>query len=227
VPSVQIARPDGGDPVQVTAGAARFEPAWCDDRTVCDWCDCEDCGAGVDGPLPCEGHGNWEPAAAVCQNATRPHRLRVGWDSKGKWRWITRRYFDMEEEQLQAHIRKYQIVERLQAAHQRQRNSAGRRTGTFGRDPGPAPTSAFGVPPQRRIPPRPVLAFGVDDAVSSQDLTTRVDELTQQNHQLADQLQQVTTENTAFHARVTQLEDDLAAARTSLRRMTRDENRNP
>ncbi|MFJ9026555.1 hypothetical protein ACIRPU_42430 [Streptomyces sp. NPDC102259] len=132
VPSVQIARPDDGGPVQVTAGAARFEPQWCDNRTVCDWCDCEDCGAGVDGPLPWEGHGKWEPAApfplerfvaAVCQNATRPHRLRVGWDTKGKRRWITRRYFDMEEEQLQAHIRKYQIVERLQTVQQRQQNA--------------------------------------------------------------------------------------------------------
>ncbi|MFI7246355.1 hypothetical protein [Streptomyces qinglanensis] len=41
---------------------------------------------------------------------------------------------------------------------------------------------------------------------------------------LADQLQQTTSENTALHARITELEDDLAAARTSLRRMIRDEN---
>lgn len=80
-------------------------------------------------PLPCEGHGTWEPAApfplerfiaAVCTNATRPHRLRVGWDTKGKWRWTTRRYFELEEEQLQAHIHKYQVVERLLAVQQRQ-----------------------------------------------------------------------------------------------------------
>ncbi|MFJ8028709.1 hypothetical protein [Streptomyces sp. NPDC096311] len=64
------------------------------------------------------------------------------------------------------------------------------------------------------------------DAVSSQDLTTRVDELTQHNHQLADQIQP-TGENTALHARVTELEDDLAAARTSLHLMIRDENLNP
>ncbi|MEQ6028104.1 competence protein CoiA family protein [Streptomyces salinarius] len=129
VPSVRIARPGEGGPVQVTAGAARFEPKWCEDRAVCDLCECEDCGAGVDGPLPCEGHGTWEPAApfplerfvaAICTNATRPHRLRVGWGTKGKWRWITRRYFELEEEQLQAHIRKYQIVERLLAVQQRQ-----------------------------------------------------------------------------------------------------------
>ncbi|WP_331742893.1 DUF6262 family protein (plasmid) [Streptomyces sp. NBC_01136] len=65
------------------------------------------------------------------------------------------------------------------------------------------------------------------DALSSQDLTTRIDELTQHNHQLADQLQQATTENTTLSTRVAQLEDDLAAARTSLRRMIRDENHNP
>ncbi|MGW2689448.1 hypothetical protein ACWC6I_40605 [Streptomyces sp. NPDC001414] len=44
----------------------------------------------------------------------------MGWDTKGAWRWITRRYFQLEEEQLQAHIRKYQIVERLLAVQQRQ-----------------------------------------------------------------------------------------------------------
>ncbi|MFD9051765.1 hypothetical protein [Streptomyces zaomyceticus] len=64
------------------------------------------------------------------------------------------------------------------------------------------------------------------DAASSQNLATRVDELTQHNHRLADQLQQATSENTALHARITELEDDLAAARTSLRRMIRDENLN-
>ncbi|MFJ9975220.1 hypothetical protein [Streptomyces sp. NPDC090621] len=42
------------------------------------------------------------------------------WDTKGEWRWITRRYFQLEEEQLQAHIRTYQIVERLLAVRQRQ-----------------------------------------------------------------------------------------------------------
>ncbi|MCH0543143.1 hypothetical protein I3F58_27040 [Streptomyces sp. MUM 203J] len=64
------------------------------------------------------------------------------------------------------------------------------------------------------------------DAASSQNLATRVDELTQHNHRLADQLQQATSENTALYARITELEDDLAAARISLRRMIRDENLN-
>ncbi|MFC8626773.1 competence protein CoiA family protein [Streptomyces anulatus] len=50
VPSVQTARPDDGV-VQVTAGAARFEPKWCEDRADCSLCECEDCGAGIDGTL--------------------------------------------------------------------------------------------------------------------------------------------------------------------------------
>ncbi|MFB6986097.1 hypothetical protein [Streptomyces sp. NPDC056304] len=65
------------------------------------------------------------------------------------------------------------------------------------------------------------------DVVSTQNLTTRVDELTQHNHHLADRLQQATAEKTTLHTRVAQLEDDLAAARTSLRRMIRHENRSP
>jgi hypothetical protein len=63
------------------------------------------------------------------------------------------------------------------------------------------------------------------DAISTKDLTTRVDELTHHNHELAGQLQQATSENAAFQARVASLEEDLAAARTSLRRMIRNENR--
>lgn len=62
------------------------------------------------------------------------------------------------------------------------------------------------------------------DALATHDLTTRIDELTHHNHQLADQLQQATEENTALHARTASLEQDLAAARTSLRRMIRTEN---
>ncbi|WP_327159547.1 hypothetical protein [Streptomyces zaomyceticus] len=37
VPSVQITRPEDGGPVQITAGAARFEQEWCHDRADCDW----------------------------------------------------------------------------------------------------------------------------------------------------------------------------------------------
>ncbi|WP_371604699.1 hypothetical protein OG345_40160 [Streptomyces sp. NBC_01220] len=62
------------------------------------------------------------------------------------------------------------------------------------------------------------------DALSQQDLNNRIDELTAHNHQLADQLQQATEENTDLRTRATSLEQDLAAARTSLRRMIRNEN---
>ncbi|MEU8837037.1 DUF6262 family protein [Streptomyces sp900116325] len=62
------------------------------------------------------------------------------------------------------------------------------------------------------------------DSLITPDLANRVDELTHHNHQLADQLQQATDENTALHARANSLEQDLAAARTGLRRMIRTEN---
>ncbi|MFE7245993.1 hypothetical protein [Streptomyces sp. NPDC057580] len=62
------------------------------------------------------------------------------------------------------------------------------------------------------------------DALTTPDLAGRVDELTRHNHQLADQLQQATEESTTLRARATSLEQDLAAARTSLRRMIRTEN---
>jgi hypothetical protein len=45
-----------------------------------------------------------------------------------------------------------------------------------------------------------------------------------QNQRLADQIRQTTDENTALKARVAPLDEDLAAARTSLRRMIRNEN---
>ncbi|MFE9952960.1 hypothetical protein ACFYRJ_36615 [Streptomyces sp. NPDC005531] len=62
------------------------------------------------------------------------------------------------------------------------------------------------------------------DSLITPDLANRVDELTHHNHQLADQLQRATDENTALHARANSLEQDLAAARTGLRRMIRSEN---
>ncbi|GAB2799602.1 hypothetical protein GCM10027073_34410 [Streptomyces chlorus] len=133
VPSVQIARPDDGGPVQVIAGAARFVPEWCEDRADCGLCECEDCGPGIDGPLPCGGHGKWPSAApfplgrfvaAICANTTRPHRLRAkGWGDDGKWRWVTRAYFDLEEEQVQATARREQIMGRLAAIQRRQREA--------------------------------------------------------------------------------------------------------
>jgi ABC-type phosphate transport system auxiliary subunit len=63
------------------------------------------------------------------------------------------------------------------------------------------------------------------DAISTKDLAARVDELTRQNQQLADRARQAAAENETQRARVIDLETDLAAARTSLRRMIRDENR--
>lgn len=62
------------------------------------------------------------------------------------------------------------------------------------------------------------------DDLSATALSGRVDELTCHNQRLADQLRQTTDENTALKARVASLDQDLAAARTSLRRMIRNEN---
>ncbi|MEV4451447.1 DUF6262 family protein [Streptomyces mirabilis] len=64
------------------------------------------------------------------------------------------------------------------------------------------------------------------DALDTRHLTERVDELTRTNQRLEDSLQQATDDNHQLHARVTTLETDLAAARTSLRRMIREENTN-
>ncbi|MFF1873004.1 hypothetical protein [Kitasatospora herbaricolor] len=65
------------------------------------------------------------------------------------------------------------------------------------------------------------------DALTTHDLTTRIDELTHHNQHLADQLQQTTTRNHDLQQQITTLENDLAAARTSLRRMIRNKNLNP
>ncbi|WP_435060292.1 DUF6262 family protein [Streptomyces sp. bgisy060] len=64
------------------------------------------------------------------------------------------------------------------------------------------------------------------DALDTSHLSERVDELTQNNQRLEDSLQQATDDNHRLHARVETLETDLAAARTSLRRMIREENTN-
>ncbi|MER7514589.1 DUF6262 family protein [Streptomyces lavendulae] len=62
------------------------------------------------------------------------------------------------------------------------------------------------------------------DDLSTTALTGRVDELTRQNQRLADQLRQITEEDAVLNVRVASLEQDLEAARTSLRRMIRNEN---
>ncbi|MDL5198693.1 hypothetical protein [Streptomyces sp. ALI-76-A] len=62
------------------------------------------------------------------------------------------------------------------------------------------------------------------DAIHAADAATRADELTARNQDLTRQLQEASAENVTCRARITALEDDLTAARTSLRRMIRDEN---
>ncbi|WP_367326008.1 DUF6262 family protein [Streptomyces sp. HUAS ZL42] len=65
------------------------------------------------------------------------------------------------------------------------------------------------------------------DTLDTRHLGDRVDELTQENQQLADKLRHATDDNHTLHAHVAELEADLAAARTSLRRMIRAENTAP
>lgn len=65
------------------------------------------------------------------------------------------------------------------------------------------------------------------DAMHTPDSATRADELTAVNQDLTRQLQRASSENATSNARITALEEDLAAARTSLRRMIRDENLRP
>lgn len=62
------------------------------------------------------------------------------------------------------------------------------------------------------------------DAIHAPDSATRADELTALNHDLTRQLQEASAENATSRARINTLEEDLTAARTSLRRMIRDEN---
>ena len=60
------------------------------------------------------------------------------------------------------------------------------------------------------------------EQLSSKALTERISELTRHNQALADQHQHTAAENQQLRQRITDLEDELAAARTSLRRMIRD-----
>ncbi|WP_392749471.1 DUF6262 family protein [Streptomyces sp. LN590] len=63
------------------------------------------------------------------------------------------------------------------------------------------------------------------EQLGNHDLVDRVNELTEENLRLSTTERQVSTRNTELQQRVAELEDDLAAARTSLRRMIRNENR--
>ena len=62
------------------------------------------------------------------------------------------------------------------------------------------------------------------DALTHRELVTRIDELTQHNQRLADQNRQLSAVNEQLRIRATGLEDDVAAARTSLRYMMRNTN---
>jgi hypothetical protein len=60
------------------------------------------------------------------------------------------------------------------------------------------------------------------DQLGSRDASLRVAELTRENQRLASAERQAAAENKALTARITELEDDVTAARTSLRRMIRE-----
>lgn len=69
------------------------------------------------------------------------------------------------------------------------------------------------------------LALGARlDNLAKADLVARVDELTHTNAELGTSNDQLQSDNRVLTARVGELEDDLAAARTSLRRMIRTNN---
>lgn len=63
------------------------------------------------------------------------------------------------------------------------------------------------------------------DHLGSRDSAARINELTEENLRLASEERQTAARNKDLEQRVTELEDDLNAARTSLRRMIREENR--
>ncbi|MFJ7496821.1 DUF6262 family protein [Streptomyces sp. NPDC097727] len=63
--------------------------------------------------------------------------------------------------------------------------------------------------------------------LGNHDLVDRINELTEENLRLSTAERQATTQNRGLQQRVAELEDDLAAARTSLRRVIRNENRLP
>ncbi|MEV7412893.1 hypothetical protein [Streptomyces althioticus] len=62
------------------------------------------------------------------------------------------------------------------------------------------------------------------DALHAPDTAARADQLNALNQDLTRRLEEAASENATFRARITALEEDLIAARTSLRRMIRTEN---
>jgi predicted nuclease with TOPRIM domain len=71
---------------------------------------------------------------------------------------------------------------------------------------------------------RRALGARLDDMAKA-DLIARVDELTRANNELGTTTEEYRRDNDTLRARITELEDDLTAARTSLRHMIRAENR--
>ncbi|MFF8392028.1 DUF6262 family protein [Streptomyces sp. NPDC016172] len=63
------------------------------------------------------------------------------------------------------------------------------------------------------------------DQIGTRDLATRVQELTQANTHLETRLHEATTEKSTLERRVTELQDDLGAVRTSLRRMIKNQSK--
>ncbi|MFJ1550900.1 DUF6262 family protein [Streptomyces sp. NPDC088246] len=61
------------------------------------------------------------------------------------------------------------------------------------------------------------------EQLGNHDLVDRVNELTEENLRLSAAERQATTQNAELQRRVTELEDDLAAARISLRRVIRNQ----
>ncbi|TDP28650.1 hypothetical protein [Nocardia ignorata] len=62
------------------------------------------------------------------------------------------------------------------------------------------------------------------DQLGAADLITRVDELTAHNKMLIEQLKAAQDSNVSLQQQLTEADDDLAAARISLRKMIREEN---
>lgn len=73
---------------------------------------------------------------------------------------------------------------------------------------------------------RRVLGSRMDD-IATADLVARIDELTRRNNELAAAATHHHRDTETLHTRIRELEDNLTAARTSLRRMIRTENLPP
>ncbi|MFF0062704.1 DUF6262 family protein [Streptomyces sp. NPDC005279] len=61
------------------------------------------------------------------------------------------------------------------------------------------------------------------EQLGTQDMVKRVDELSEENLRLSTAEREATAENVELRRRITELEDDLSGARTSLRRMIREQ----